>query len=84
MPGQVFAWKELNESQREYYRALLEQNRIQERFMPMDDGHDMANPVRIPNPLTLESIQEFAVLDRRVHSSRQRYAKAINAVHDEI
>tara|TARA_B100000029_G_scaffold223160_1_gene221092 strand:- start:1324 stop:1428 length:105 start_codon:yes stop_codon:yes gene_type:complete len=34
--------------------------------------------------LTLDAIEEFAAVDRMVHSSRQRYAKAINAVHDEI
>ena len=84
MSGHTAVWREYNESQREYYRALSEQSHAQERFMPMDEEHDPESPGRIPDPLTLEVMEEFSVIDRRVHETRQRYARAINALNRDL
>ncbi len=84
MSNHTAVWQEFNASQREYYRALSEQNRVQERFMPVSRDRDPDSPVRLPAALTLEAIEELAAVDRQIHESRQRYARAINAVHDDM
>ena len=83
MSNHTAAWHELNESQKEYFQALEAQNQVQDRFLPEGEGDFPESPVRLPDPLTLEVIEELAVVDRRVHETRQRYAKAINAVHND-
>ena len=84
MSNHTPAWHEFNESEREYYRALSEQNLVQERFLPVGIDQDIDSAVRLPGSLTLEDIEQLAAVDRQVHQTRQRYAKAINAVHSEI
>lgn len=75
------AWQEFNEAQREYYGALEEQHRVQERLLPAGEPRSPHSPVLLPNPITLEMIKQLSEVDRLVHNSRQRYAKAINSIH---
>ena len=83
MSNHTAVWQEFNEAKREYYGALSEQIRVQERYIPVSLNEN-PDSVRLPAALTLETIEELAAVDRQILESRQRYAKAINAVHSEI
>ncbi|NQW24681.1 MAG: hypothetical protein HQ475_14725 [SAR202 cluster bacterium] len=84
MSGHTDTWHEFNDAQRQYYDALEQQVRAQERFVPPGERRTEHAPVQLPDPLTAKVIQGLSTLDRIVHDARQRYAEAINAVHAEV
>jgi len=83
MAGHTDAWQEFNDAQQQYHDAVEQQQRVQERYVPLGERRAPHSPVQLPDPLPPNVMKRLSAVDRLVHEARQRYARAINSVHDQ-